>query len=71
LSLTPRGGERLRVYEKRMLRRILGPMREKVAGSWKRLYNEELSNLYTSPSIITVMKSRTMRWQCTQHEWER
>jgi hypothetical protein len=50
------------VFENRVLRRILGPRREKVAGIWRRLYNEELQNLYTSSNIIRVIKSRRMRW---------
>jgi hypothetical protein len=45
-----------------MLRRIFGPKREEVAGGWGRLHNEELHNLYASPNIIRVIKSRKMRW---------
>jgi len=45
-----------------MVRRISGPKREKVAGGWRRLHNEELHNLYASPTIIRVIKSRSMRW---------
>jgi hypothetical protein len=45
-----------------MLRRIFGPKREEVAGGWRRLHNEELHNLYASPNIITVIKSKRMRW---------
>jgi hypothetical protein len=44
------------VFEKRVLRRIFGPMREEVAGRWRRLHNEELHNLYASPDIIPVIK---------------
>jgi hypothetical protein len=44
-----------------MLRRICGPKREEVAGGWKRLHNEELQNLYASPNIIRVIKSRRMK----------
>jgi hypothetical protein len=51
------------VYENRVLRRIFGPNREKVAGGWRRLHNVELHNLYASPNIIMVMKSRRMRWR--------
>jgi hypothetical protein len=50
------------VFEKRMLGRIFGPKREEVAGGWRRLHNEELPNLYASPHIIRVIKSRRMRW---------
>jgi len=48
--------------ENRVLRRIFGPKREEVAGGWGRLHNEELHNLYASPDIIMVIKSRKMRW---------
>jgi hypothetical protein len=51
---------RLRVFENRVLRRISGPKR-KEAGSWRKLHNDELHNLYSSPNIITVIKSRRMR----------
>jgi hypothetical protein len=50
------------VFENRVMRRIFGPKREEVAGSWRRLYNEELHNLYASPNIIRVIRSRRMRW---------
>jgi hypothetical protein len=49
------------VFESRVLRRIFGPKREQVAGSWKRLHNEELRNLYDSPYIIRVIKPRKMK----------
>jgi hypothetical protein len=45
-----------------MLRRILGPKRDEVAGEWRKLRNEELYDLYCSPIIVRVMKSRRMRW---------
>jgi hypothetical protein len=45
-----------------MLRRIFGPNREEVAGGWRRLHNEELHNLYTSPDVIREIKLRRMRW---------
>jgi hypothetical protein len=45
-----------------VLKRICGPKRQEVAGCWRRLHNEELSNLYTSPKIIMVIKSKIMRW---------
>jgi hypothetical protein len=50
------------VCENRVLRRIFGPARKEVAGGWRRLHNEELHNLYDSPNIIRVIKSRKMRW---------
>jgi hypothetical protein len=53
---------RLRAFENRVLRRIFGPKRDKVTGGWSKLHNEELHNLYSSPSIIRMMKSRTMTW---------
>jgi hypothetical protein len=46
-----------------MLRRIFGPKREEVAGDWRRLHNEELTNLYASPNVIRVIKSRKMKWE--------
>jgi hypothetical protein len=48
--------------ENRVLRRIFGPKREEVAGGWRRLHNEELHNLYASPYVIRVIKSRRIRW---------
>jgi hypothetical protein len=50
------------VFENRVLRRILGPKRDRVTGDWRNLHNEELHNLYSSPSIISIIKSRRMRW---------
>jgi hypothetical protein len=49
------------VFENRVLR-IFGPKRDEVTGGWRRLHNEELHNLYSSPSIIRVIKSRRMSW---------
>jgi hypothetical protein len=49
------------VSENRVLRRIFRPKREEVAGGWRRLHNEELHNLYASPNIVRVMKSRRMK----------
>jgi hypothetical protein len=59
-SLTLREEHRLRVSENRVLRGVFGPKREEVTGGWRRLHNEELHNLYSSPNIITVIKSRRM-----------
>jgi hypothetical protein len=50
------------VFENRVLRRIFGPKRDEVAGEWRKLHNEELRNLYSSPDIIRQVKSRRMRW---------
>ena len=61
-SLTLRDERRLRVFENRVLRRIFGPKRDEVTGEWGKLHNKELSNLYSSPSIVRVIKSRRMRW---------
>jgi hypothetical protein len=52
----------LRVFENRVLRRIFGPKRDEVTGSWRKLHNEDLHGLYSSPSIIRVIKARRMRW---------
>jgi hypothetical protein len=57
-SLTLREGRRLRVFENRVLRRIFGPKRDEVTGEWRKLHNEELNNLYSSPNIVGVIKSR-------------
>jgi hypothetical protein len=51
------------VFESKVLRRIFGPMMEDVAGSWRRLHNEELHDLHTSLNIIRVMKPRRMKWE--------
>ena len=56
------GGKKLRVFENRVLRRIIGPRRDEVTGELRRLHNEELSDLYSSPNIVRVIKSRRMRW---------
>jgi hypothetical protein len=61
-SLTLREDYRLRVFENRVLRRIFGPKRDEVTGEWRKLRNEELHDLYSSPSIIRIIKSRRMRW---------
>jgi len=61
-SLTLREECRLRVFENRLLRRIFRPERDEVTGEWRKLYSEELNNLYSSPNIIRVIISRRMRW---------
>jgi len=53
---------KLRVFENMALRRIFRPRRDEVTGEWGRLHNEELSDLYSSPNIVRVIKSRRMRW---------
>jgi hypothetical protein len=62
-SLTLRAEHTLRLFENRVLRRIFGPKRDEVTGSWRKLHNEELHNFYSSPSIIRMIKSRRMRWE--------
>jgi hypothetical protein len=61
-SLTLREEQRPRVFENRVLRRIFGPKRDEATAEWRRLHNEELNDLYSSPNIIRVIKSKRMRW---------
>jgi hypothetical protein len=61
-SLTLREEHRLTVFENRVLQRIFGPKRDGVTGEWRRLHNEGLNDLYSSPNIIRVIKSGRMRW---------
>ena len=49
---------RLRVFDNRVLRKIFGPKRDEVTGEWRRLHTKELYDLYSSPNIVQVMKSR-------------
>ena len=50
------------MFQNMVLRRIFGPRREEVTGEWRRLHNEELNDLYSSPNIVRVIKSRRIRW---------
>ena len=61
-SLTLKEERRLKVFENRVLRRIFGPKREEVTGEWRKLHNEELNDLYYSPSIFRVIKSGRIKW---------
>jgi hypothetical protein len=53
---------RLRMFENRVLRRIFEPKRDEITGGWRKLHNEELHGLYSSPSIVRVIKATRMRW---------
>ena len=50
------------MFESRVLRRIFGPKRDGITGEWRKLHDEELNDLYCSPNIVRVIKSRRMRW---------
>jgi hypothetical protein len=71
LSLTLREAHRLRKFENRVLRRIFGPKRGKVTGVWRKLCNEELHNLQSSPSIIRMIKSKRVKWAGHVARWGR
>jgi hypothetical protein len=53
---------RLRVFANRVLRSIFGPKRDEITGEWRKLHKEELNDLYSSPNIVRLIKSRRMRW---------
>jgi len=61
-SLISREEMKLRVFENMVLRRIFGHRSDELTGEWRRFHNEELNDLYTSPNIVHVIKSRRMRW---------
>ena len=61
-SLTLREERKLKVFENMVLRRIFGTRRDEVTGEWRKLHNEELNELNSTPSIVRVIKSRRMRW---------
>ena len=62
-SLTLREERRLRVFENRVFRRVFGPKRVEVTGEWRKLHNEEFSDLYSLPNIVRVLIWRRMRWE--------
>jgi hypothetical protein len=61
-SLTLMEAHRLRVFENKVLRRIFGPKRDEMTGKWRKLHNKERRDLYSSPSIIRIINSKSMRW---------
>jgi hypothetical protein len=61
-SPTLREGHRVRVFENGLRRRIFGPKRDEMVGGWRKLHNEELHNLYSSPNIIIMIKTKRMFW---------
>jgi hypothetical protein len=72
----------MKVFENRMLRRTFGPRRDELTGEWRKRHNEKLHDLYFSPTIVRVIKSRRMRWAgyagrmgreetCTGFWWEK
>jgi hypothetical protein len=62
VAVTLREEHRPRVFENRVRRRIFGTKRDEVTGEWRKLHKEDLNDLYRSPDIIRVIKSRKMRW---------
>jgi hypothetical protein len=66
-SLTLTEGHRLSVFENRVLRRIFGPKRDGLIGEWRKLHNEELYNLYSSPDVIRMVKDNEMGRTCSTH----
>jgi hypothetical protein len=62
MGMTLREEHRLRVFENRVLRRIFGLKRDEVTEGWRKLYKEELHNLYSSPNQIRMIKPKRMRW---------
>ena len=62
MSLILREERKLKLFENIVLKRIFGHRRDEVTGEWRRLHNEELNVLYSSPNIVRVIKSRRMRW---------
>jgi hypothetical protein len=72
LSLILRAEHRLRIFEKRVLRKIFGPKRDDIVGGWRKLYNEELRNLYSSSNIIRmIIKEDEMSRVSSKHEENR
>jgi hypothetical protein len=71
LSLMLREEHRLRVFENRVFRRIYGPKMDEVTGGWRKLHHEKLHGLYSSPSIVRVIKARRMRWAGMWRAWGR
>ena len=68
-SFTLREERKLRVFENKVLRKIFGPRRDEVTEEWRRLHNEKLNDLYSSPNIVRVIKSRRMRWAGMWRVW--
>jgi len=69
--LTLREERRLKVFEDRVLRRIFGPKRDEVTGEWRKLHNEELNDLYCSPNIVRVIKSKRIDGRGIWRMWGR
>jgi hypothetical protein len=59
------------VFENRVLRRLFGSKRDEITGEWIKLHHEELHDLYSSPNIVRVIKSRRMKWREMYREWRR